>query len=117
MCRRLAGHRHLRVEWLLDGLVHDAPEIRADAASELAQLTGTTFGYSHDLPEDQRAEIRERYAAWWADNAWAAADSRLIEEIELGYAAMHAATGASALAWGSPSWRTTSRAPLRLSLT
>ena len=60
-------HRH-RIEWLIDGLVHDSPEIRADSVGELKETTGVTFGYRHDMPPQEREEIRRRFLVWWADS-------------------------------------------------
>ncbi|MBN2577303.1 MAG: hypothetical protein JXP73_22260 [Deltaproteobacteria bacterium] len=54
-----------RVEWLLEGLAHRAPEIRLLAASELHEISHEYFGYHHDLPERDREEARQRWIAWW----------------------------------------------------
>jgi HEAT repeat protein len=60
------SHRH-RLEWLIDGLVHKAPDIRSAAIAELEQLTGLTFGYSFDMPRREREGIRRRFVDWWAE--------------------------------------------------
>ncbi len=54
-----------RVEWLLQGLAHNAPEIRLQASSELHEISHEYFGYHHDLPERDREEARQRWIAWW----------------------------------------------------
>jgi hypothetical protein len=54
-----------RVEWLLEGLAHRAPEIRLLAVSDLHELSHEYFGYHHDLPERDREEARQRWIAWW----------------------------------------------------
>ncbi|MCC6750963.1 MAG: HEAT repeat domain-containing protein [Deltaproteobacteria bacterium] len=58
--------RH-RVEWLIDGLIHSSPEIRAAAAAELQELTGVSFGFHDHLSRAEREEIRRRYLVWWGD--------------------------------------------------
>ncbi|MBW2731960.1 MAG: HEAT repeat domain-containing protein [Deltaproteobacteria bacterium] len=58
--------RH-RVEWLIDGLVHNNYDIRESAAMELRELTGMAFGYSPDLDADARGEIRRKYVIWWSE--------------------------------------------------
>jgi hypothetical protein len=60
------NHRH-RMEWLIEGLVHKAPDIRAATATELEQLTGLSFGYSFDMPRREREAIRRRFVDWWAE--------------------------------------------------
>lgn len=59
-------YRH-RIEWLIDGLVHKAPEIRAAAATELEELVGLNFGYHFDMDEREREMIRRHFADWWID--------------------------------------------------
>jgi hypothetical protein len=54
-----------RVDWLLDGLSHKAPEIRFSAAEELRLITGEYFGYHFDLPKREREEAKERWQQWW----------------------------------------------------
>ncbi|PID38236.1 MAG: hypothetical protein CSB49_06605, partial [Proteobacteria bacterium] len=58
--------RH-RIEWLIDGLIHENNDICESAWFELKELTGVGFGYDRDLSLDQRQEIRRRYMLWWAD--------------------------------------------------
>jgi len=55
-----------RVEWLIDSLDHDEPEIRAIASRDLARTSAQDFGYRVDMPDDQRRAIQERYRLWWS---------------------------------------------------
>ena len=55
-----------RMEWLIDGLIHDDPAIRVGAAAELEELTGKRFGYSYDMPPRERDAIRRRFLEWWS---------------------------------------------------
>jgi hypothetical protein len=54
-----------RVDWLLEGLSHKAPEIRFSASEELRLITGEYFGYHFDLPKREREEAKERWQQWW----------------------------------------------------
>jgi HEAT repeat protein len=58
--------RH-RIEWLIDGLMHESGEIRREAGDELKSLTREYFGYYDDLPPAERAEAQDRYREWWED--------------------------------------------------
>jgi hypothetical protein len=53
-----------RMEWVIDGLVHEDPAIRASAAAELEELTSKSFGYSYDMPRRDREAIRRRFLEW-----------------------------------------------------
>lgn len=55
-----------RVEWLIEGLVHEDPEIRRIAGRDLRQTSGRDFGYRTDMPLERCREIRERYRLWWS---------------------------------------------------
>jgi hypothetical protein len=55
-----------RVEWLIDSLDHEDPEIRAIASRDLARQSAQDFGYQVNMPRDGRQAIRERYRQWWA---------------------------------------------------
>lgn len=55
-----------RVEWLIDSLDHEDPEIRAIASLDLARESAQDFGYRVNMPRDDRQAIRERYREWWA---------------------------------------------------
>jgi hypothetical protein len=59
--------RH-RIEWLIDGLVHESREIRDGCAVELRELTGLAFGYDPDLPPEKREQCRTRFATWWGES-------------------------------------------------
>lgn len=56
--------RH-RVEWLIDGLLHESAEIRREAGDELKTLSREYFGYYEDLPIEERAQAQARYREWW----------------------------------------------------
>ncbi|MGE0321154.1 MAG: hypothetical protein AB7S68_02565 [Polyangiaceae bacterium] len=56
--------RH-RIEWLIDALLHEVPEIRRAAGDELKSLTKEYFGYYDDLPRAERAKAQARYVEWW----------------------------------------------------
>ncbi|MCB9584995.1 MAG: hypothetical protein H6718_06330 [Polyangiaceae bacterium] len=56
--------RH-RIEWLIDSLLHEVPEIRRAAGDELKSLTKEYFGYYDDLPRAERAKAQARYQEWW----------------------------------------------------
>jgi len=60
-----------RLEWLIDSLDHEDPEIRAIASRDLVRASGRDYGYRVNMPGDDRKAIRERYRLWWAgrDNA------------------------------------------------
>jgi hypothetical protein len=53
-----------RLDWLIDGLIHEDPVIRAGAAAELEENTGKTFGYSYDMPSREREAIQRRFVEW-----------------------------------------------------
>ncbi len=55
-----------RVEWLIDSLDHDEPEIRAIASRDLKRASAQDYGYRVDMPSDQRQAIQERYRLWWS---------------------------------------------------
>jgi hypothetical protein len=61
---RSAAPRH-RIEWLIDALTHEAPEIRRAAGDELKALTREYFGYYDDLPATERAAAQRQYRHWW----------------------------------------------------
>ncbi len=55
-----------RVEWLIDSLDHEDPEIRAIASRDLVRESDQDFGYRVNMPRDDRKAIRERYRLWWS---------------------------------------------------
>jgi len=55
-----------RVEWLIDSLDHEDPEIRAIASRDLVRESAHDFGYRVNMPRDDRKAIRERYRLWWS---------------------------------------------------
>jgi hypothetical protein len=54
-----------RLEWLIDALMHDSPEIRREAGDELKGLTKEYFGYFGDLPAVERERAQQQYREWW----------------------------------------------------
>jgi hypothetical protein len=54
------------VEWLIDSLDHEDPEIRAIASLDLVRASGQDYGYRVNMPADDRKAIRERYRLWWS---------------------------------------------------
>lgn len=56
-----------RMEWLIDSLDHEDPEIRAIASRDLVRASGRDFGYRVNMPGDDRKAIGERYRLWWAE--------------------------------------------------
>jgi hypothetical protein len=62
-----SDHRgRARVEWLIDSLDHEDPEIRAIASRDLARASTQDFGYRVNMPSDQRRATQERYRLWWS---------------------------------------------------
>jgi len=55
-----------RVEWLIDSLDHDDPEIRAIASQDLIVASGQDFGYRVNRAREDRRAILERYRLWWS---------------------------------------------------
>lgn len=53
-----------RIEWLIDSLNHEDPEIRSIASRDLCQEAGGDYGYRPDMPADQRQAVQERYRLW-----------------------------------------------------
>jgi hypothetical protein len=56
--------RH-RIEWLIDALTDESPEIRRAAGEELKAQTREYFGYYDDLPPGERAHAQQKYREWW----------------------------------------------------
>src|SRR5262249_24611445 len=54
-----------RIEWMLEGLAHRAPEVGRSAAEELKRVTQEYFGYHFDLPKREREEARKKWLIWW----------------------------------------------------
>lgn len=59
--------RQNRVEWLIDGLAHNAEPIRRSAVEELRKLTGEHFGFQADMPKRDREQARQRWLDWWEE--------------------------------------------------
>lgn len=60
------GERH-RVEWLIDGLMHDDESIRTLAGNELERLTQEQYGFHPGAPKKDRERAHRRYRRWWED--------------------------------------------------
>jgi hypothetical protein len=58
------ANRH-RVEWLMDGLMHEQPALRRAAGDELKLITKEYFGYYDDLPKKERERAQALYRTWW----------------------------------------------------
>ena len=56
--------RH-RIEWLIDALTHENPDMRRAAAEELRVTSRQYFGYAGDLPPRDRERAQQRYRDWW----------------------------------------------------
>jgi len=56
---------HHRIEWLIDSLMHDDPDVRRNAGEELKAVTKEYFGYYDDLSKSERAKAQRRYREWW----------------------------------------------------
>lgn len=55
-----------RVDWLIDSLDHEDPEIRAIASRDLVRIAGQDYGYRVNMPGGERRAIRERFRLWSA---------------------------------------------------
>lgn len=60
----LNASRH-RIEWLIDALISEVPEIRRAAGDELKSVSKEYFGYYDDLPAGERERAQSRYREWW----------------------------------------------------
>ncbi len=56
--------RH-RVEWIIDTLLHDSPELRRIAAEALEPVIGRDLGFDAEASRDERAAAHVRYLLWW----------------------------------------------------
>ncbi len=57
-----------RVEWLIQGLLHERRHVRVAALKELQRLTQQTFGFAVDAPPAERKVAVDRWHAWWEDS-------------------------------------------------
>jgi hypothetical protein len=65
-----------RLEWLIDALSHEVPDVRRASGEELRVLSRQYFGYASDLPLRDRERAQQRYRDWWitegrAQRRWA----------------------------------------------
>ena len=58
------GTRH-RVEWLIDALTDDSPNVRQSATEQLRQISRLYVGYYDDSLPEERSRVQERYRTWW----------------------------------------------------
>ena len=58
------SQRH-RVEWLIDALTDDSPNVRQSAMEQLRQISRLYVGYYDDGLLEERARVQERYRIWW----------------------------------------------------
>jgi hypothetical protein len=54
-----------RIEWLIDALTDESPDIRRPAGEELKAQTREYFGYYDDLPPAERRHAQQKYREWW----------------------------------------------------
>jgi hypothetical protein len=57
-----------RVEWLLQGLLHERRHVRAAALKELQRLTQQTYGFQVDAPPAERKVAADRWLQWWEES-------------------------------------------------
>lgn len=60
-----ANRERHRIEWLIDGLMHDDEALRTAAADELMHLTQEYYGYHPRLPKHDREIAQRKYRRWW----------------------------------------------------
>jgi hypothetical protein len=58
------GRRH-RVEWLIDALTDDSPNVRQSATEQLRLTSRLYVGYYDDNLLEDRSRVQERYRLWW----------------------------------------------------
>ncbi len=58
-----------RLAWMLAGLDHSLPQVRASASEELEALGSDRFGFHRELPAGERDAARQRWAAWYKQHA------------------------------------------------
>jgi HEAT repeat protein len=61
-----------RIEWLMEGLVHNDEHLRTQAGEELKSLTQQYFGFHPALSRKEREVIQAKYRAWWDSEGRAA---------------------------------------------
>ncbi len=58
------SQRH-RIEWLIDALTDDSPNVRQSAMEQLRQVSRLYVGYYDDGLMGERSRVQERYRIWW----------------------------------------------------
>ena len=61
------AHRH-RIEWLIDGLLHENETLRAAAGDELKRITQEYYGFHPASPRKDRERVQRKYLAWWSQD-------------------------------------------------
>jgi hypothetical protein len=65
-----SNRQRTRLEWLLDGLLDGNRTLRAEAARQLRELTGESFGFDPGMKRRQRKVVRDEYREWRAYKRW-----------------------------------------------
>lgn len=60
------AHKH-RIEFLIEGLLHENETIRREAGAELQRLSREYLGYHAGLPRRERELLKRRYEEWWEE--------------------------------------------------
>jgi hypothetical protein len=66
--------RH-RVEWLIDALVDESPNVRQSAMEQLRQISRIYVGYYDEHLIEERVRVQERYRVWWESTGRAALET------------------------------------------
>jgi hypothetical protein len=66
--------RH-RVEWLIDALVDDSPNVRQSAMEQLRQISRIYVGYYDEHLIEERVRVQERYRVWWESSGRSALEA------------------------------------------
>jgi len=66
--------RH-RVEWLIDALVDESPNVRQSAMEQLRQISRIYVGYYDEHLLEERVRVQERYRVWWESTGRAALET------------------------------------------
>jgi hypothetical protein len=75
------GTRH-RVEWLIDALTDDSPNVRQSATEQLRQISRLYVGHYDDSLLEERSRVQERYRTWWDTTGRAAVMAEQPQSVE-----------------------------------
>ena len=64
-----------RVEWLIDALIDDSPNVRQSAMEQLRQISRIYVGYFDDNLLEERVRVQERYRTWWQSSGQGASNA------------------------------------------